>query len=100
MKKANVVFIILSGLLIFQNFIISIGGIMMGGEHIIAILMLGIIPLIIWIALLVLSQKKKENASFTLPVYLGLTVLFGIHFYFLTTDLSYGFSKILSFFGM
>lgn len=100
MKKANAVFMILSGLLVFLNFTTSIGGVVMGGEQALAILMLGLIPLTIWIVLLVLLQKKKEVASLTLPVYIGLTVLIGIHFYFLTTDLSYGFSKILSFFGV
>ena len=97
MKKANTIFMILSGLLIFQNFLIAIGGVVMSSERTISILMLGLIPLLIWIAVLVLS--KKGLVSVTLPVYTVLTGLFGIHFYLLTTDLSYGFNKILEFFG-
>ena len=97
MKKANTIFLILSGLLILQNFLISIGGVVMSNERTLAILMLGLIPLLIWLAVLVLS--KKGYVSVTLPVYAVLTGLFGIHFYLLTTDLSYGFRKILELFG-
>ena len=100
MKKANAVFMILSGLMIFLNFIGGIGGIVvMGAEQPAPHLMLGMIPLIIWIAILVLSEKKKDVTPFTLSLYIGLTVLFGIHFYLLYTEPSYGFSKIIAFFG-
>ncbi|MGP4062939.1 hypothetical protein [Halobacillus sp. H74] len=99
MKKANAVFMILSGLMIFQNFIAGVGGILMGVEQPAPYLMLGMIPLIIWIAILVLSEKKKDVTPFTLSLYIGLIVLFGIHFYLLFTEPSYGFSKIIAFFG-
>lgn len=89
MKTANLVFMILSGLLVFRNFALSLGMIIMGSEQTLAILIPGLTPLIIWVVLLVLSQKKKVNTSFTFLAYIGLTVLLGIHFYLLTTDISY-----------
>lgn len=99
MKKANAVFMILSGLLVLQNFLTAIGGVVMAAEHKAAILMLGLVPLIIWIVVLVLSKKKKEVTSFTLAMYIGLTLVLGIHFYLLTTEPSYGFTKIIEFLG-
>lgn len=99
MKKANAIFMILSGLLVLQNFLTAIGGMVMATEHKLTVFVLGCVPLIIWIAALILSRKKKDTAPVTLAVYVGLTLVLGIHFYLLTTDPSYGFPKIIEFFG-
>ncbi|GGF13311.1 hypothetical protein GCM10010954_10030 [Halobacillus andaensis] len=98
MKKANVFFMFASGLLILQNLMLSIGGVVMAPDNEIIILMSGLIPAMIWMAVFLLSKRKKE--VITLPIYLGLTLLFGMHFYLLTTKKSYGIIKIIEIWTM
>lgn len=98
MKKTNTVFMFISGGLVLQHFITAIGGVIMAPEYEIAILILGLIPAIVWAGVVILSKRKEGVASFTLPIYVGLTLLFGVHFYLLTTKQSYGLIPIIELF--
>ncbi|MFG6149202.1 hypothetical protein [Halobacillus sp. B23F22_1] len=93
MKKANVFFMFASGLLILYNFMLSVTGVTMTPANEFTILMIGVIPAMIWIAVFLLSRRMKE--VITLPIYSGLTLLFGVHFYLLTTNQSYGITEII-----